>query len=234
LQFYLKRGTLMKKLILGTSLLATSLFAEGNFATNGDLGLKLGTLGIGVEYSMPYSENLGIRLGVNKYSYGMDGKESDIDYNIDLDLQTFALIADYRPFSNGFIVSAGLMYNQNELTFDAKPTGANYTINNNTYTSAQVGSLDGTVDFNDIAPYIGMGYKGKMTQSGDWSFTAELGALYQGNPKANLNVNCGAAVPAAVCTALRNDVNDEQDELQDAIDGFNWYPVLSIGFSYKF
>ena len=223
----------MKKIIISVGLFAALLNAENNFYENGDANLKIGTLGVGVEYAMPYNQNIDFRVGFNKFSYDTSGTESDINYDIDLDLQTFSLIADYKPFDNGFRISGGFMYNQNGINFDGKPTANQFTINDVTYSANDVGSLDGNVDFNNFAPYLGMGYKSVMTKSGDWSFTSELGVLFQGDPKTSLNATC-TSNNAALCTQLENDVKQEQSQLEDEIDGFNMYPVFSIGFAYKF
>ena len=220
----------MKKIILGLSITAASLLASENFVEDsfvkyGASGLKVGTLGVGFEYTVKYNEKFDLRFGVNHYSYGDSGTESDIDYDIDLKLQTVAAIADYHVFNNGFILSAGLMLNNNELNFDAK-SSATYTIDDTVYTSAQVGTLKGDVDFNNIAPYVGIGYSNATKEAG-WSFSTELGALYQGKPKVNLSTT---SVNAAVIASVEN----EEKELQNELDGYKWYPVVSVAVSYKF
>lgn len=223
----------MRKIIFGIGIAAVSLIANDEFYKNGELGVKVSTLGIGAEYSMKYSNDLYTRIGINGYNYDHSGTESGIDYDIDLKLQTITLIADYHPFGNGFRLSGGLMLNNNELDFDGKASEGSYTINDVTYAASDIGSLDGKVDFKSVAPYIGIGYK-NTAKSGDWSFTAELGAMYQGEPNVDLNVNCGSGLSAAQCTALRNDVAAEESQLKDSIDGFKWYPVVSVGIVYKF
>ena len=48
-----------------------------------------------------------------------------------------------------------------------------------------------------------------------------------------LNVTCAIA-SAAVCAELEDDVAAEQAELQREADKFDYWPVLSLGVSYKF
>ena len=222
----------MKKIVLGLSIAASSLLASDCILADGAVGVKVGTLGVGVEYTAKVNDKLDLRLGVNKYTYSDSGIESDINYDIDLKLQTVAAIADYHVFNNGFVLSAGLMYNDNKIEFDAK-TSATYTINDVSYTANDIGSLNGKVDFNNIAPYIGMGYS-NATNAPGWSFSTELGALYQGKPNTSLNVTCGSGLTVAQCNTLRADVLAEQSQLNSEIDGYKWYPVLSVGVAYKF
>ena len=48
-----------------------------------------------------------------------------------------------------------------------------------------------------------------------------------------LNVTCSAAA-ATLCADLEDDVAAEQVELQKDADDYEYWPVLSIGVSYKF
>jgi len=210
----------MKKIIIGLSIATATLLSAECVFKDGTPGVKIGTLGIGIEYTAKFNEKLDLRLGVNKYKYSSTGTESNIDYDIDLNLHTLAIIADYHVFNNNFVLSAGLMYNGNNIEFDAKSTSVN--IGGTAYTGV---TLNGKVDFNSIAPYIGIGYS-NTTKGAGWSFSSELGALYQGTAIAKLTTS-GTAVTAAHLAA-------EEKELQDALDGFDLYPVASIAVSYKF
>jgi hypothetical protein len=225
----------MKKIIksLGVAtLLSTSLMAN-SVLDDSSLGVKLGTLGIGAEYTKKYSDNIDARFGINSYNYSTSGEESSIEYDIDLKLQTITAIADYYPTDGGFKLSGGLFVNNNEFEFNGKAKGGTYNINGTTYTATDVGSLKGDVDFNTISPYIGMGYSSR-TKSNEWAFNMDFGVMYQGSPEANLNVTCGSSLSAAQCNTLKSNVQSEQQQLQDEIDGYKWYPVLSFGTSYKF
>ena len=218
----------MKKVILGLSLATASLLASDQLIKEHAVGVKVGTLGIGVEYTGEINNKFDLRLGLNKYDYSHSAAESEIDYDIELNLETFALIADYHPFDNSFTLSAGAFINNNSIDLNAKPTGGNYEIDGTTYTAAQVGSLNAKVEFNDVSPYIGFGYNGATKATGlGWSFSAEIGALYQGDPDVKLTTT---STVAAVVTS----VAEEQKQLNEEIDGFEWYPVISFGVSYKF
>lgn len=223
----------MKKIITGLSLVVIStLSAESAFSNNG-LSAKVGTLGLGVEYSTNLSENINLRFGVNGYNYSENDVIDNIKYDIDAKLFTATAILDYYPFSNGFILSGGAVYNGNKVDFKAQAVGGTFDINGVTYTASEVGSLDGSVDFNNIAPYIGLGYS-TITKSKGWHFVADAGVIYQGKARSTLSVVCGSVLTAAQCTQLQDDVLAEKKSFDDDLDSFKWYPVVSVGVAYRF
>jgi len=222
-----------KKVFVGLSIVAvSSLSAEGVFSKHA-IGTKVGTLGVGVEYTTNLMDDLDLRLGVNGFTYGVNGEKSDIDYDIDAQLLSVAAIADYHPFSNGFIVSAGLMYNGNAVDYTGKPTSGTYEINGEIYQASEIGSLDGKMSFNKVAPYLGIGYSSTMKSKG-WHFVADAGVLYQGAVDTTLDVQCGSALTNTQCAALKRDVAAEEESFSKELKDYKWYPVLSVGVSYRF
>ncbi len=190
---------------------------------------KFGTLGFGVEATTPLTNQVNLRGGFNHWSTDDDGVKDDITYKVDVDLTTFGLMADWHPFNNGFRASAGLYVNKSDLSMDASAS-ATYTIGDTVYTAAEVGKLDGTVDFDTIAPYIGIGWGNALSSQGDLRFNADLGVLFQGGPDVNLT----ATGTAASDPGFANDIAKEEKQLQDDVDDFEVWPVISIGVSYSF
>lgn len=209
------------RLIALAPVLATGGAAADGFA----LGAKAGTLGLGVEGTTALSQNINLRVGINNYSYSFDETASNIRYNADVDLQSGGLIFDWHPFAGTFRLSAGWLYNKNAAHLTTTPT-SNVTIGNNTYTPAQVGTLSGDLKFKKNAPYLGLGWGNAVAKGGPFGVTFEIGALFQGNPAVTLRSSNGAVSQA-----------DLQREAQDAeadLDSFKVYPVVSLGFSYRF
>lgn len=222
----------MKRIAILLAAILPGIACAQNFAVTG----KIGTLGLGAELTSRINDDWNGRFGINGYSYSTKRTESDIEYDFKLKLQTISAIADFFPSrDNGFRLSAGLMVNSNEATLDARPSGANtYTINGVTYAAASVGSLRGDLTFSKVAPYLGIGWGNPVTKGAGWTFAADLGAIYQGKPKIGFSASCGAALTAAQCTTLQNDVAAEKSQAESALDSFRWYPVVSIGASYRF
>lgn len=196
--------------------------------------LKAGTLGAGLDVSVGISESFGLRLQANAFSYDEDITESDINYNADLELKSAGLLLDWHPFSGVFRVSAGAYWNGNEIAATGRPSGSTYTINGVTYPSAAVGSLNGQIDFESVAPYLGIGFASAPKAGRGMTFSFDLGVLYQGEPNVGLTAVCGPALPAPQCTQLQNDVAAEQASLQDDVKDYKFHPVVSFGIGYRF
>ena len=221
----------MKRFVAGFALLLA--VSPAAWADVGVL-LKAGTLGAGLDVSKGISETLALRLQANAYSYDEDITESDVEYSADLDLRSAGVLLDWHLFSGAFRVSAGAYWNGNETTVTGKPTGASYVINGTTYTSAQIGSLNGQIDFPSVAPYLGIGFGSAPKAGRGMSFSFDLGVLYQREPNVGLTAVCGVGLPAGTCTQLQNDVAAEQVSLQDELKDFKFYPVVSFGLGYRF
>lgn len=194
------------------------------------VGAKVSTLGIGGDVIGRITDSLNLRLGLQGFSYDYDDTYSDIDYDAELKLFSGMLLADLYPFGNNFRISGGIMLNGNELDVTGKPTRGTYRIGDTTYPAALVGNLTGTVDFNEIAPYAGIGYGGAFSDTSNWSFFFDLGVLFQGSP----NVTYTANGPLAGNPTFQAELEKERRELEDDIDEYEYYPVLSIGVTYKF
>ena len=65
------------------------------------------------------------------------------------------------------------------------------------------------------------------------NFYADLGVMFLGSPRASLSANCGPLTGGA-CTALQNEVAEEQRRLEDKLKNFKYYPVLNIGLTVGF
>lgn len=227
----------MKKMVKGLGLslvLCASLNAQ--IFDNHQVGLNVGTLGAGIEYSSSFNEMFALRTGLNGFNYSDTLTESGIKYDADLELKTASLILDYHPFSNGFRLSGGAMYNGNQVKVTGKPDGTagNIEINGNNYDSTKVGQVDGKVDFNTFAPYAGIGYSSSKTNTSGFSFNTEIGAMFQGSPKAKLTATRGTTITDNAWADLQGELAKEEAQLNDELSDFNIYPVVSIGLGYKF
>lgn len=221
----------MKKIIMplliGAAILVAGPAAVASEMDGVAVELKAGTLGTGLEVNYAINSKFTVGLGLNKFSRSTSDSADNIDYDVDLDLQTFALLGSYHPFAGTFRLTGGIMNNGNELKMKAKPTGT-YDIGGATYTAAQVGSLAATVDFNTLVPYLGLGW-GKSATSG-FGATFDIGVLFQGSP----NVSFTANGTLASDPTFQANLKQEEANAEDDIKGFTMYPVISLGLNYRF
>lgn len=218
----LKNGTW----VLGGALMCcvSAASAEGIAA-----GVKVGTLGFGVEVTAGISDNIAGRVNFNKYNWSTDTTSDQIKYDIELGLKSFMALLDWHPFNGSFRASAGLVANGNEINMTATPTGS-YEVGGVTYTAAEVGNLTGKVDFNSTAPYLGIGWGRAVGKGKSLSFNVDLGILFQGTPKLDLNATGTLATDAT----FQADLAEEEANAQEDLNGFNRYPVASFGIAYQF
>lgn len=219
----------MVRKVLIAAAISVLVFTATGYASSTSVALKAGTLGAGLEVERSLTDSIGARIGINYFTYDKDAVEDGIDYNIDLQLQSLSAMIDWHPFQGSFRISVGALLNQNELDAKSKAS-TTYTIGNTTYTSAQITSLQAAVDFDDITPYAGLGWDTSYGKEKTFGFVCELGVVYQGSP----NVNLTATGPSASTAAFQTELARERTNLQNSLDGYEYYPVLSLGVSYRY
>jgi hypothetical protein len=195
------------------------------------VGVKVGTLGLGGDVSLPViPDRLNLRVSGNYLNYSYDGTANDIDYKFTLDFKDFMLLGDWHPFVNNFRVTAGGVWNSNsKVKLNGTPTD-DVTIGDHDYTPDQVGTLNGELVFESVAPYVGIGFGnaiGPYEQT--WSFVFDLGVIIQ-----TFDSTLSADGPIASDPTFQVDLRKQQDDLQDSLDQFKIYPVLQFGVAYHF
>ena len=191
------------------------------------VAVKVGTLGFGTDLTVGVSERTNVRLMYNTASYDFVRDEDAGEVQTDFDWQSYGALIDWHPAGGGFRISAGLFKNDNvvDLTGDLDDTvnlgGVDFALS----------ALVGQVTFEDVAPYIGFGFGNALDEEGRWHFTCDFGLLFQGEP--SVDAAATSSVPSlqfVVDEALAIEV----DEIEDDLEFFTIYPVVTVGMSYRF
>jgi hypothetical protein len=190
------------------------------------VGVNGGTLGIGPELGLRVNGFLGVRAVANFLDAGYDRTISGVAYRFDGHLRSGGALLDLYPFRGGFRLSGGLRINGNNADTTGVAAG-NVTLGANTYTPAQLGTLTGSVKFNRLAPYAGLGYAASL---GPVILAFDAGVLFQGRPKVSLAANGTSAGTAA----LQSDLASEESTVQHHIAWTEWYPAVSLSLLYRF
>ena len=206
------------------------------------VGVHGSTLGVGVNAGLDVSETFSARALINTLGLDYEETESGNEFKGDLNLQSIGLVADWHPGAAGFRLTGGVFVNNNEVS--AVASGDDLDIGGNSYD----GRLRVLVDFERIAPYFGVGWtSGRMGNPG-LSFLFDAGLLYQRSPRLSGSGNVGGCLfsissdgdantrgcSASFAASLNADLESEHTDLSDDLESFQWYPVLSIGASYRF
>jgi hypothetical protein len=216
--------------VLAVSIL-TALGAAPAFAQGVALGPKVGTTGIGADLTIGLARSLNLRVGAQGFSRSETRTEEQIEYDADLKLVSGEILLDLHPRGRGFRISGGVIVNGNAVTA-VSSENAVYTINGVPYPVGVVGRLRGRIDTNDFAPYLGIGWGNAVAPGSRWRFALDAGAFYQGKPKVSLTAE--PLIPALVPPRFARDLEAERRKIEDDLDSYTIYPVLSFGVSYRF
>ena len=209
--------------------------ADGSKQTNNfALGAGVGTTGLSLNGTFQLSDNINFRGIYANYDFSENDTESGIAYQFDIELDTFSLLLDWHPSADsGFRISLGGINNGTNFSAKTTQTSGNITVGNSTFLASDIGTINAKVDYDSFAPYIGIGWGNAVDEAGRWSFSFDIGAMFTGSP--DVSVRCTQVSAGGAAQALCDQQADEEEnELEDELGDFDVYPVVSIGFAYKF
>lgn len=192
------------------------------------IGVTGGTLGVGPEVGYRVSKNFGVRANATFLGVSHDAESDGVDYQGDLDLQSYGAMVDVYPFGGGFRLSGGARISDNKVDLVGAPSGE-VEIGDDTYTAAEVGTLTGRVEANEFAPTLTIGWGGGLTRG--LKFGIDAGVMFQGTPKVT---ELNASGTAADDPDFQASLAAERAEIEDDIDNFKLYPVLQFSLGYRF
>jgi hypothetical protein len=211
-------------LTIAATLIAVSAHADHNFG----LGVKAGTLGIGVEGTWrPPVPWLDLRVGANSYDHSDNGSYSGIPYDGTLSLNSYYAAANLHFPLTPLRVTAGIYDNGNELSLTSSPSDI-YDIGGIPFDAADVGTLSSLTQFRGAAPYFGFGFD--FTMLNRVGLNLDLGVLWQGDPSVTLAADGPVAVDPLFRLALERERRDIVNELKD----YKAWPVASLGIVFNF
>ena len=184
----------------------------------------VGTLGIGADVAVGGRSALTVRAGANLMPLDISGSASDIDYTISPPPTAFTLFLDVAA-PVGIRLTGGAVLSPGDIEAVGEFTGS-VTIGPTTYTSADVGTLTGAIVNKDLSPYLGIGW-GKPASS-RLGFFLDLGVAFHGKPLVTL----AADGPLSTNAQFQADLEAERQSMEDDLDPFRVYPVLSVGISF--
>lgn len=219
----------LKTILLLT--LSALLCCGAGCADSGGLAIsgKASTLGLGGELTTAVTSNVNARVGINAFNVDFEDKAKEVEYDVGLDLYSFSALLDWHIFNSSFRVSGGVLVNQNELSLYAKPANS-VIIGEDEYEPEQIGTLTGGVDFEDIAPYVGIGWGNALDSSKRWGFTCDFGVAYTRSPRISLSADGLLADDPG----FQADLAREKGDIEDKLRPFKFYPVISLSLFYRF
>ncbi len=224
-----------KKAKILTAIALVTLCSQSCLADQGDVNaaLKVGTLGIGAEAGVGLSDDIAFRGGVNLFRYSFDSTIGDIDYDMETTFKNVSLLLDWHPFGGAFRLSGGIYLNGNEIdvdgTYRQDKLPPEFLQNPGLTGLARV---KGTVDFNAVSPYLGLGWVSNHGRKG-WGVAFDAGVLFQGSPNVS---DLYLETPPGLQTPIESIIflDEQRKEIEDDLDQFQYYPSLSLTVNYNF
>ncbi len=186
--------------------------------------LKASTLGFGLDGTTSIANNLNVRLGGQVFSFSYDGGgtvDDDFKYNAKANLLSFSALVDYFPGGSIFKITGGLLLNLNKVDVTMIPSQT-YVVNGSTYNAERLGDVLTTTDFAKVAPYLGIGLFNPLAYR-QFGFTMDIGGIYQSSPNVTM-----------VATKLMEPTASQSAIVEENIKWFKFYPVVTLGLTYRF
>ena len=209
------------------------------------VGVKFSTLGAGIEVATPVTHRSNIRVGFNAFSYSRGLDKDNIHYNADMEFRSLEAHYDFFPFAGGFHVSPGILaWLTSPVTANSLVAGGqSFTLGGTSFVSDPTDPVNGRgkIEFNRVGPSFTVGWGNLLPRSKKrFTIPFEVGIVYQGAPKATLNLTGSACDSSGVnCRSttdptIQSHIQSEQTKINNDINFFQVYPIISIGFGFKF
>ena len=221
------------------------LFPQDNALQVG-VGVKVSTLGIGIEAARSVTSRSNVRGAFNFFDYNRRFDDDGIEYDGRLKLRSLQVVYD-QYIAGGFHVSPGiLLHNGNRgLAMASVRSGQTFSLGGVTYFSSATDPVAGeaTMDFRNVAPLVLVGF-GNLVPRSDrrLGVNFDVGVAFQGSPNVNLDLRGTGCItgPTTNCVNVATDptvqgqLRRQEIEMNDDAKVFRYYPIVSAGISWKF
>jgi len=222
-------------------------------------GVGLSPLGVQLSMTTNLNPHLNLRSTGNLFNYTTNFTTSGIGADAKLNMKSAGTALDIYPFHKGFRISPGLLfYNGNQVTATALVAGGtSFTLNNQTYYSANANSTTGATPVNGNALLslhttnpaftITTGWGNTVPRKGHWSFPFEVGVALTGAPSLKVNLGGWACYDQAqtLCTDITSKTDPIALQIQSNltaqvakwtkdIEPLKTYPIASFCVAYSF
>lgn len=207
-------------------------------------GLSATTLGGALQLATPLGNRLNLRIGGNFVQFQYPFTKDGVDYVPQINLRSGQGTVDWFPGNGEFHLSAGAMYFRNGFSGTANvQAGQTYKLGDTTYVNSVDDPVNGSASLSydrKIAPMLLIGFGNLIPRTGRHvTFPVEFGAAYMGAPQMRLHLH-GTSCTTDGCfdnatdPSTLNNIKDEQTEINNDLRYTKFYPVLSLGFGYRF
>ena len=210
--------------------------------------VKIGAGGIGFDVATPLARKFNLRGTGYFFRYNTSITENYITYGGDIQLASGGASLDWFPFGGTFRLSAVVIaYNGNQLTGSATINpNESFTLNGTTYYSSATDPAHASATLHlgsKAAPEFSFGWGNIVPRKANKHFSVpvELGFAYVGYPNVHLGFTGSTCNEFGTdCQAVgsnpifQEDLAAQRNKYQSDLSALRFYPIVSIGFGYKF
>jgi len=223
-------------------------------------GAGVSPLGINLQVATNINKHFNLRGTGNVFKYSTNFTTNGLTANASLNLASAGVALDYYPTRFGWRISPGLLlYNGNQLSAsDTVAGGTSFTLNDQTFYSANTNSATGATPVNGNASLglnttkpaftITTGWGNMIPRKGGHlSFPFELGVAVTGQPSLNANLAGWACYDQAqtectnissttdpIAIAVQSDLQAQITKWKSDLSPLKTYPIISVGVAYAF
>ncbi len=221
----------MKFKNLKAALAVLALLASGSAAADFGVGVKAGTLGLGLEGRWdPPVPWFDLRAGINQYDFEDDGGYAGVNYDATLALDSYYLTGNFKIPLSPFRFTVGAFSNGNEMRMSSQD--ALIDIGGSVFDTSTIGTISSVTSFEETAPYAGVGFDFELF--GKAGLNLDFGVLWQGDPFVTLEASNWDNLSAGEQALLAPAIEAERAELEDDMSDLKAWPVVSLAFVYNF
>ncbi|MBE6416550.1 MAG: hypothetical protein E7032_08480 [Akkermansiaceae bacterium] len=226
----------------------SAIQAPASEATGITFDVNVGTQGLGLSVGYEFNKYLKMRVRGAYLEADYEDTWSDVDGKIEYDGNNAGIIFDYHPFGGVFHLSAGVNFSKMTLSANASMdhgvAQGDYELGGYTFTvNSDKASIDGEYDWNDVQPYLGIGWSTDGDGDRSLYFTFDIGVNFIGKGKFNITSIKGIANVTgpngedlgAVTDQIAEDaIREEGKDFFKIADDIFVYPVIQLGMGYRF
>lgn len=208
------------------------------------VGFKVDTLGGGIEFATPLSQSFNLRTGGNFLRFGYGLNLDGVSYASKLHFQSEQASIDWFPFHGGLHLSPGVLYFKNSVSSVlSAPPGQQFQLGDATFVNSIDDPVTGTASIgyaHRFAPMFTVGFGNILPRRHKHlTIPIEVGAGYMGAARMNIKL-AGTACTSQGCFNMATDpssqasINQEAALINEQLKKYQIYPIVSMGFAYKF
>lgn len=191
---------------------------------------------LGAELGWNLNSKWRSRLTLERSHYSRNYLMGLVNYKESYQRHSLGLYADHFLFANqGLYLSAGLLHFDKGSDWNANPEKkAAYLINGRQYAGTHLSEPSGRIEFNQLVPYLGIGWQSPQQQRNHWSVNAHAGIIFKLNPQLTIRSDNPFNLPH-----LQEDLQTEADKYVENVKGNNAfakdkYFKVGLSASYRF